>query len=152
ERWPGLRKMRFLFQNHVLDIDRRELSCAGRGVALEPQGFDLLLYLVQNSDRVVSKDGLFDKGWGGRIVSESALTSRINAVRKAVNDNGRDQQLVRTIARKGFRFVGEVQAQVVGAKVEPAPAPPSEHDGEHPRLALPVLDRTAIAVLPFVNM
>ena len=102
--------MRFLFTNHVLDIDRRELSCSGERVALEPQVFDLLLYLIENSDRVISKDELFDKVWDGRIVSESTLTSRINAVRRAVNDNGRDQQLVRTIARKGFRFIGEVQA------------------------------------------
>jgi TolB-like protein len=143
--------VRFLFTNHILDIDRRELSCAGQRVALEPQVFDVLLYLVQNSDRVVSKDELFDKVWDGRIVSESTLTSRINAVRKAVNDNGRDQQLVRTVARKGFRFVGEVQAQ--SAEVRPTPAPsPTAHEADHPRLALPVLDRTAIAVLPFVNM
>jgi DNA-binding winged helix-turn-helix (wHTH) protein len=71
----------------VLDIDRRELSCGGQRVALEPQVFDVLLYLVQNSDRVVSKDELFDKVWDGRIVSESTLTSRINAVRRAVNDS-----------------------------------------------------------------
>jgi len=143
--------VRFLFTNHVLDIDRRELSCAGQRIALEPQVFDLLFYLVQNSDRVVSKDELFDNVWDGRIVSESTLTSRINAVRKAVNDNGRDQQLVRTVARKGFRFVGEVQAQTAEAK--PAPlASPMAHDADHPRLVLPVLDRTAIAVLPFVNM
>ncbi len=140
--------MRFLFTNHVLDIERRELSCGGERVALEPQVFDVLLYLVQNSDRVVSKDELFDNVWDGRIVSESTLTSRINAVRKAVNDNGRDQQLVRTVARKGFRFVGEVQAD---AKLLPM-ASPTAHDADHPRLALPVLDRIAIAVLPFVNM
>ena len=144
--------MRFLFTNHVLDIDRRELSCGGERIALEPQVFDVLLYLVQNSDRVVSKDELFEKVWDGRIVSESTLTSRINAVRKAVNDNGRDQQLVRTIARKGFRFVGEVHAQLAEVKPAQGAAPPSEHDSEHPRLGLPVLDRTAIAVLPFVNM
>jgi TolB-like protein/Tfp pilus assembly protein PilF len=132
----------------VLDIDRRELSCAGQRVALEPQVFDLLLYLVQNNARVVSKDELFDNVWDGRIVSESTLTSRINAVRKAVNDNGRDQQLVRTVARKGFRFVGDVQAE---AKLASVPAPIA-HEADHPRLVLPVLDRTAIAVLPFVNM
>jgi len=144
--------VRFLFQNHVLDIDRRELSAAGERVALEPQVFDLLLYLVQNSDRVVSKDELFDKIWDGRIVSESTLTSRINAVRKAVGDNGHDQHLVRTVARKGFRFVGEVQAHQAEKRRESDAADPSAHDADHSRLALPVLDRTAIAVLPFVNM
>jgi DNA-binding winged helix-turn-helix (wHTH) protein len=67
--------MRFLFENHVLDVGRRELCCAGEGIALEPQVFDLLLYLIENRDRVVGKDELFDKVWDGRIVSESTLTS-----------------------------------------------------------------------------
>ena len=70
--------------------------------------FDLLLYLVQNRDRVVSKDDLIASVWGGRIVSDSTLTSRINAVRKAVGDNGDEQRLIRTIARKGIRFVSAV--------------------------------------------
>ena len=143
--------MRFLFENHVLDVGRRELCCAGEGIALEPQVFDLLLYLIENRDRVVGKDELFDKVWDGRIVSESTLTSRINAVRKAVKDTGKDQRLLRTVARKGFRFVGDVRAEQPAA----APAQSASHplkDGEPPRLALPALDRTAIAVLPFINM
>ena len=101
--------MQFAFSNHVLDTSRQELSCGGEDVPIEPQVFNLLQYLVENRDRVVSKDDLFDKIWEGRIVSESTLTSRINAVRKAVGDSGRDQRLVRTIARKGFRFVGDVR-------------------------------------------
>src|SRR6516165_7146058 len=143
--------MRFLFENHVLDVGRRELCCTGEGIALEPQVFDLLLYLIENRDRVVGKDELFDKVWDGRIVSESTLTSRINAVRKAVKDTGKDQRLLRTVARKGFRFVGDVRAEQPAA----APAQSASHplkDGEPPRLALPALDRTAIAVLPFINM
>src|SRR6516162_6162034 len=143
--------MRFLFENHVLDVGRRELCCAGEGIALEPQVFDLLLYLIENRDRVVGKDELFDKVWDGRIVSESTLTSRINAVRKAVKDTGKDQRLLRTVARKGFRFVGDVRAEQPAA----APAQSASYplkDGEPPRLALPALDRTAIAVLPFINM
>ena len=70
--------------------------------------FDLLVYLVQNRDRVVSKDDLIASIWGGRIVSESTLTSRINAARTAVGDNGREQKLIRTIPRKGLRFIGAV--------------------------------------------
>lgn len=101
--------MQFIFSNHVLDTSHQELSCGGEGVPVEPQVFNLLLYLIENRDRVVSKDDLFDNIWEGRIVSESTLTSRINAVRKAVGDSGRDQRLVRTIARKGFRFVGDVR-------------------------------------------
>ena len=69
--------------------------------------FDLLVYLVQNRDRVVSKDDLIASVWGGRIVSDSTLTSRINAARKAVGDSGEEQKLIRTIARKGLRFVGD---------------------------------------------
>jgi DNA-binding winged helix-turn-helix (wHTH) protein len=94
--------VQFIFSNHVLDTSRQELSCGGEGVPIEPQVFNLLQYLVENRDRVVSKDDLFDKIWQGRIVSESTLTSRINAARKAVGDSGRDQRLVRTISRKGF--------------------------------------------------
>ena len=101
--------MQFHFSNHVLDVDRRELTCGGESVAVEPQVFDLLVYLVENRDRVVTKDDLIETVWDGRIVSESTLTSRINAARKAVGDSGKDQSLIRTIARKGFRFVGEVQ-------------------------------------------
>ena len=135
----------------MLDVAKRELSCAGEGVPIEPQVFDLLLYFLENRDRVIGKDELFDKVWDGRIVSESTLTSRINAVRKAIKDTGRDQRLLRTVPRKGFRFVGSVRAD------QPAAAPPLSsdlggHDGEPRRLLLPTLDRTAIAVLPFINM
>jgi pimeloyl-ACP methyl ester carboxylesterase len=102
-------EMQILFSDHVLDIDRRELRRGAELIALEPQVFDLLVYLVHNRDHVVSKDDLIAAVWGGRIVSESTLTSRINAVRKAVGDNGEHQRVIRTIARKGFRFVGEVE-------------------------------------------
>jgi pimeloyl-ACP methyl ester carboxylesterase/DNA-binding winged helix-turn-helix (wHTH) protein len=100
--------LQFLFENHVLDADRRELRRGSDLIAVEPQVFDLLLYLVQNRERVVSKDDLIATIWRGRIVSDSTLTSRINAVRKAVGDNGEEQRLIRTIARKGVRFVCSV--------------------------------------------
>ena len=90
--------MQFCFENHVLDADRRELRRGAELVALEPQVFDLLVYLIQNRDRVVSKDDLIASVWGGRIVSDSTLTSRINAARKAVGDSGDEQKLIRTIA------------------------------------------------------
>ena len=101
--------MRVSFGAYGLDTDRRELKRGSELVAVEPQVFDLLVYLVQNRDRVVSKDDLIAAVWGGRIVSESTLTSRINAVRKAVGDSGEQQRLIRTIARKGIRFVGDVR-------------------------------------------
>ncbi len=117
--------MQFFFENHVLDVDRRELRRNSQSIALEPQVFDLLVYLVQNRDRVVSKDDLIASVWGGRIVSDSTLTSRINAARKAVGDSGEQQRLIRTIARKGVRFVGTVDDQDApsAAAKTPSPAP-----------------------------
>ena len=105
----GSAEVRYLFGDHVLDPDRRELTRGAEAIAVGPQVFDLLLYLVQNRERVVSKDELLDVVWGGRIVSESTLTSHINAVRKAIGDSGQEQRLIRTVARKGFRFVGDVR-------------------------------------------
>ena len=94
--------MQFLFAGHTLDTDRRELRRGEDVIAVEPQVFDLLVYLLQNRDRVVSKDDLFASVWNGRVVSESTLTSRINAARKAVGDSGEDQKVIRTVARKGL--------------------------------------------------
>ena len=137
--------MQFHFSGHVLDVDRRELCRGGGGVAIEPQVFDVLVYLIEHRDRVVTKDDLIAAVWDNRIVSESTLTSRINAARKAVGDNGRDQAVIRTIARKGFRFVGEVTTPP--RQISPRSASPEEST-----IPLHALDRTAIAVLPFVNM
>jgi TolB-like protein/Tfp pilus assembly protein PilF len=140
--------VQFIFGDHVLDGDRRELHRGAEPVAVEPQVFDLLIYLVQNRDRVVSKDDLIGAVWGGRAVSDSTLTSRINAARKALGDDGHRQQLIRTIARKGLRFVGEVRMQPLG--LESARPQADFHDVARSALSLP--DRPAIAVLPFVNM
>src|SRR5262245_54427418 len=104
------------FGDHVLDIERRELRREAEPVALEPQVFDLLVYLVRNRGRVVSKDDLIHNVWGGRIVSDSALTSRLNAVRKAVSDSGAEQRVIRTVQRRGVRFIDEVSEYS-----EPAP-------------------------------
>jgi TolB-like protein len=144
--------VQFLFTDYLFDTDRRELRCGSKPVAVEPQVFDLLLYLVLNRDRVVSKDDLIESIWAGRIVSDSTVASRINAARKAIGDSGENQKLIRTIARKGFRFVGAVRTQPNG--VEPAHARSLSPDeiNEPSRPALPLPDRPAIAVLPFVNM
>jgi DNA-binding winged helix-turn-helix (wHTH) protein len=142
----------FLFSDRGLDTDRRELRRGVEAVAVEPQVFDLLVYLVKNRDRVVNKDDLLASIWGGRIVSVSTLTSRINAARKAIGYSGGEQKLIRTIARKGFRFVGEVRTQSDGAELAQATAPPADEIHKPFRPALPQPDRPAIAVLPFVNM
>ena len=144
--------MQFFFADHTLDTDRRELRRGSEPFAVEPQVFDLLVYLLQNRDRVVSKDDLIASVWGGRIVSDSTLTSRINAARKAVGDSGENQKLIRTIARKGLRFVGVVRTQPNGVEPVHASGPPPDEIHEPSRPALPLPDRPAIAVLPFTNM
>jgi len=111
----------------VLDVERRELRRGDALIAVEPQVFDLLVYLVRNRDRVVSKDDLIAAVWGGRIVSDSTLTSRVNAVRKAVGDSGGEQKLIRTIARKGIRFVGSVTERAA-SRASGAPLPASAPD------------------------
>ncbi len=103
--------MLFSFEDFTLDIGRRELKRGSTPIAVEPQVFDLLVYLIENRDRVVSRDDLIASVWGGRIVSESTLASRINAARHALSDSGEAQRLIRTIPRKGFRFVGEIAGQ-----------------------------------------
>lgn len=103
--------MPFYFGGFVLDPDRRELRSGAKLLAVEPQVFDLLEFLIRNRDRVVSRDDLLEAVWGGRIVSDSAIAARINAVRHAIGDDGREQRFIRTIVRKGFRFVGEVREE-----------------------------------------
>jgi TolB-like protein/tetratricopeptide (TPR) repeat protein len=125
-------KVRYLFEDHILDIERRELRRGSSLLSVEPQVFDLLAFLIKNRDRVVSRDDLLASVWGGRIVSESTLASRINAARRLIGDNGEKQRLIRTIIGKGLRFIGEVQQQ---ADAEPAAAPP-----------------LSIVVLPFANL
>lgn len=138
-------QVRFNFDNHVLDTERRELRRDGDLVAMQPQVFDLLVHLLIHRDRVVTRDDLIALVWGGRIVSDSTLDSRINAARNAVGDNGKEQRLIRTIPRKGIRFVGSVNAPHDALTASSAEA-------EHSRAALALPDRPAIAVLPFDNM
>ena len=121
-------------------------------ISIGPQVFDILVYLVENRERVVTKDDLLDAVWAKRIVSESTLTTHINAVRKAVGDSGEAQRLIRTVPRKGFRFVGDVterrrdwtRPRKIGVAGWPRPAQ------KPAALALP--DKPSIAVLPFQNL
>lgn len=138
--------MRFSFHNHILDTDLRELRRGGGIVPLQPQVFDLLVHLLKHRDRVVSRDDLIALVWGGRAVSDSTLDSRINAARSAIGDNGKEQRLIRTIARKGLRFV----AAVDGQSGPTAAATPASDD--RPQWTLTQPDEPAIAVLPFDNM
>jgi len=137
--------VQFLFEDYTLDIDRQELRRGSQQIAVEPQVFDLLVYLVQNRERVVTKDDLLDAVWKGRFVSESNLTTRINAARKAIGDSGEQQRLIRTVARKGFRFVGLVTSAAENARDAPTSTDPTG-------MPLPLPDKPSIAVLPFQNM
>ena len=160
--------MRFLFGECTLDADTRELRRAGRVVHLEPQVFDVLVHLINRRDHVVSKDELVAMVWHGRIVSDSTLSSRVNAARQAIGDSGEEQALIRTIARRGFRFVGDLRANPsTPARDASMPAPAIDKqqpiEGWHahaddngrrssgpPELALP--DKPSIAVLAFTNL
>jgi adenylate cyclase len=135
--------MRYLFEDYVLDTDRRELCRGGKVVRLEPQAFDLLEYLIRNRERVVGRDDLIASIWCGRIVSDSAMTTRINAARHAIGDTGKAQRLIKTVPRKGIRFVGVVRAEDAGG-------PDASSRRSTPYVALP--DKPSIAVLAFTNM
>ncbi len=136
--------MRYFFEDYAFDTDRRELRRGSDLVPTTPQVFDLLSYLICNRERVVSKDDLVNAIWKGRVVSDAALTTRLNAARSLIGDTGEAQRLVKTLPRRGFRFIGTVR------------------EGNHPsgtgaildgRMeALPLPDRPSIAVLPFVNL
>src|SRR5262245_65410568 len=101
--------MTYLFEDYSLDAKRPSLRRWTVLICVEPQVFDLLLFLVRNRTRVVSRDDLIGEVWNGRIVSESALYSRITAARQAIGDSGEAQRLIRTVARKGLRFVADVR-------------------------------------------
>ncbi len=136
-RWDD-NNLLYLFDNYVLDADQRELRRGQDTIALQPQVFDLLEYLIRKRDRLVTKDDLIAAIWGGRIVSESALTTRINAARTAIGDSGEEQRLIKTLPRKGIRFVGTVREEGRTA-------------GETILTMAQPVPRLSIVVLPFAN-
>lgn len=103
--------MRYLFEEYVLDVDRHELRKGDAVLSVEPQVFDLLTLLVRHRERIVSRDELLAHVWEGRSISDSTFTSRINTARGAIGDSGEDQRLIRTVPRRGYRFVGTVREQ-----------------------------------------
>jgi len=133
--------MRFLFGDCAIDVERRELRRAGKPVHIEPQVFDLILYLIRSRDKVVSKDQLLEAVWQGRIVSESAMSTRINAARQAIGDSGEAQRFIQTLARRGFRFIGDIKEATSA----------DANDAEGPAHISQPAERPSIAVLPFDN-
>ena len=160
---------KYLFAEFEIDLGQQELRRLGQAVHIEPQVFDLIVHLVRNRDRIVSKDELIETIWSGRIISEAALSSRINGARRALGDNGSDQAMIRTLHKRGFRFVGDVEAieaPMTDAAARPVPDAPGRVAGrvsvasEVSRLGDVVSEtvkaeavtRSSIAVIPFGNM
>jgi TolB-like protein/Flp pilus assembly protein TadD len=137
--------LRYLFENYSFDTDRRELRRGTDVIAIAPQVFDLLDYLIGNRERVVSKDDLIRAIWEGRVVSDVALTTRLNAARKAIGDSGDEQRLIKTLPRKGFRFIGTVHET-------PGPASATVTSGSPSPAFVAVSDKPSLIVLPFANL
>ena len=135
--------MRYEFDGLQLDTERRELRKGAALVQLEPQVFDLLAFLIRQRERVVSRDEIINAVWNGRIVSESNLSSRLNAARSAIGDNGEEQRLIKTLIGKGIRFVGSVHE---------VPPGPQEIAGAVAGAAITPPQKPSIAVLPFQNL
>lgn len=128
--------MKYSFGPYIVDTERLELSEEGNAISLQPQAFSLLVFLIENAERVVSKDEIIEAVWQGRIVGDGTLNARINALRRALGDDGATQSMIKTFPRQGFRFVGKLSNS---AKVFDAGGPQSGH-------------QVSIAVLPFVNI
>src|SRR4051812_29502996 len=139
--------LRYHFEDYVIDPERRELHRGVDAVSISPQSFDLLDYLIRNRERVISKDDLIKAIWNGRSVSDAALTTRLNAARTAIGDSGEEQRFIKTLPRKGFRFVGAVREVK-----EPAGAALADNQVELQKADLALPDKPSIAVLPFENM
>jgi adenylate cyclase len=143
--------MRYFFESCILGTDRRELRRGANVVAVAPQVFDLIAYLIRNRERVVSKDDLIAAIWDGRLVSDAALTTRMNIARSAIGDSGQEQRLIKTLLRIGFRFVGTVREE---QEAKRAAASEASHaaPGVAARVEPNLPDKPSIAVLPFANL
>ncbi|MGA9281877.1 MAG: winged helix-turn-helix domain-containing tetratricopeptide repeat protein [Pseudolabrys sp.] len=152
--------MDFRFAECEIDVAQQELRRRGKAVPTEPKVFGLLVHLIQNRHRIVSKDELIDSVWEGRAISEAALSSCVSAARRAIGDNGEDQLLIRTHHRRGFRFVGRVDEPDTASEIVDAGQLSPTGSTQVPRLvvapaiapALALPDKPSIAVLPFENM
>ena len=144
--------MRYCFDDYTLDTDCFELSNREDKVHIEPQALELLALLIQNSDRMVSKDEINQTVWRGRVVSDSALSSRIKMLRQVLGDSGREQRIIRTIHKKGFRFVAPLVTEAPQAETQ------KSQDTSEPVAKAPASFETpskknpGVAVLPFSNL
>ena len=145
----------FRFANYEIDVARHELRRAGKIVPIEPQVFDLLVHLIRNRNRIVSREELIDAVWKGRVISEATLSSRVSAVRRAIGDNGDDQLFVRTLHKRGFRFVARVEdsapCETLATDRAVITNIPENRPPDNVVSALVLPDKPSIAVLPFQN-
>jgi TolB-like protein/DNA-binding winged helix-turn-helix (wHTH) protein len=145
--------MKFRIGSFLFDAATREIRSGGAAVPVEPQVFDLLQLLIENRTRVVGKDELVDRIWGGRAISDAALSTCVKAARRALGDDGQRQAVIRTVHRRGFRFVAIVapaEGAAVGMPGPPAADPaPVEPGAEAYDLDLTLPQRPSIAVMPF---
>ena len=133
------------FSGYRVDTERLELWGPSGPIPLQPQAFSLLVYLIENAGRVVSKDEIFDTVWQGRVVGDATLHSRINALRRALGDDGTSQSVIKTLPRQGFRFLREVQTFGIPAS--------ESHQGSAEQAAEPLAATgPVVAVLPFKNL
>jgi TolB-like protein/DNA-binding winged helix-turn-helix (wHTH) protein len=165
--------VQYRFAEFEIDLSQHELRRLGESVHIEPQVFDLIVHLVRNHERIVSKDELIETVWNGRIISEAALSSRINGARRALGDNGNDQLFIRTLHKRGFRFVGDVKTvsaletdadavrlvpddAVASRKIPVGLSVASEvgrlDDVVSEAVKADAITRASIAVMPFENM
>lgn len=146
-----LAAMIYRFDPFELDMARFELRKDSQVLPLEPQVFALLAYLVEHRERLVSKDEIFEKLWDGRVVTDSALASRVKSARKALGDDGKAQRFIRTIHGKGFRFVADAQvARDPGVVLQrDSASEASQTQADNPPAASDASLQPSIAVLPF---
>jgi len=162
--------VRYRVAQFEIDPTRHEVRRAGESVHIEPQVFDLIVHLMRNRDRIVSKDELIETIWNGRIISEAALSSRVNGARRVLGDNGNDQVFIRTLHKRGFRFVADVQEVTISPDQNVPLAPVAVAPDNAPAEILPSVElnslndvvsesiraeaitRSSIAVMPFGNM
>jgi DNA-binding winged helix-turn-helix (wHTH) protein/predicted ATPase len=124
--------MTYVFEDYQLDLRRYELRYAGKLVKLEPQVFNILAYLIQHRERVVSKEELLEQLWPGRHVGEATLTSRLMAARRAIGDRGREQRMIQTVHGRGYRFIAAVEERADDAPAAPAVASPLPRSAAEP--------------------
>ena len=137
---PGV--MNYRCAEYSLDTEAYTLTRNGEVRAVEPQVFDLIVFLIENRARVVTRDELLESLWHGRIVSDSAINARLKQARKALGDDGKKQSMIKTIHRRGYQFVGEVSLSSQPESIQEKPSSPPKTNNRLP----------SILVLQFDNL